>query len=273
MLLESEQDVLAWYESQPRVVTPAFVASVPWGEIAKTPLDPTFVPVMRYMRDVEMFTTLYASQMRQSPTWQDPSIRNFMERWTMEEPEHGNLLNRFLGEAGYPSLENWKEAARDELPNGYDAAAKTQTRLLSLLGREQTAAVHMTWGAVNEYSTLTAYQRLWQAANHPVLETILRAIAREEAMHSFFYWSMARIKLKASKTRRAITRFLLDRFWQPIGADVKGMDAIQMVLRTLFAGADGLHMIEQQVNRRLQELPGFETDTVVRDRVARMVGM
>ena len=126
----------------------------------------------------------------------------------------------------------------------------------------------MTWGAVNEYSTLTGYQRLWRAAKHPVLETILRAIAREEAMHSFFYWSMARIKLKASRARQAVSRFLLDRFWQPVGSDVKGMSEMHLVVRTLFAGAEGLRAAEQQINRRLQELPGFSGDLVVRNRVA-----
>ncbi len=270
MLLDREQDVLAWYEAQPRVVTPAFVASVPWKEVAKTPIDPAFIPVMRYMRDVEMFTGLYASQMKKTPTWQDPSIRTFMERWSTEEPEHGNLLDRFLSEAGYPTLEDWKEKAHASLPPGYDREVKRQSRILSLLGAGHTSAVHMTWGAVNEYSTLTGYQRLWQAAKHPVLETILRAIAREEAMHSFFYWSMARIKLRASKVRQALTRFLLDRFWEPVGGDVKGPQEMNIVIRTLFAGAEGLRAAEQQINRRLQELPGFAGDLVVRNRVAKI---
>ena len=45
---------------------------------------------------------------------------------------------------------------------------------------------HMVWGAINEITTLQGYRRLSELARHPVLETVLGAIIREESLHSAF---------------------------------------------------------------------------------------
>lgn len=266
MLFEREADVLSWYENQSRIVTPQFIASIPWKDVRAHPLDPKFVPILLYMRDIEMFTGVYYDELMRTPTWKDPVIRRFMDRWSTEEPTHAELLNRFLEEAGYPSVGDWAGHMRKTIPEKYYTDVTLRTRVLSLAG-DHVSAVHMTWGAVNEYSTLTGYQRLWQSANHPVLTHILKAIAREEAMHSFFYWSVARIKLKASRFRRALTRFLVERFWAPVGSNVKPTDDTHMMITSLFNGEEGLRAVRQQINRKLEELPGFGGTTVVQDRI------
>jgi hypothetical protein len=104
-----------------------------------------------------------------------------------------------------------------------------------------------------------------------VLTQILNAIAREEAMHSFFYWSVARIKLKASRFRQTLARFLVDRFWAPVGSGAKRPAETNLVVQTLFKGEDGLRAVRQQINRKLEELPGFGGTTTVFDRTAAIV--
>ena len=81
-------------------------------------------------------------------------------------------------------------------------------------------AVHMTWGAVNEWTTQAGYGRLAAKAKHPVLSELLRRIMRQEGRHIDFYAIGARRRLAASATARRITRFALRRYWAPVGAGV-----------------------------------------------------
>lgn len=257
MLFETESDAIKWYDSQERVLTPQALANIPWHEIKNHPLNPAFVPTMLYMRDVERFTSVYHDELSRTPTGQDPAIKQFMERWQTEETTHGELFNRFLNEAGYPTSDRWFEEAKAHIPQRYKIASRITTNITNLIGHH-FSAVHMTWGAINELSVLTGYQRLWTLAQHPVLEHILRQIAREEATHAFFYWSVARIKLLKSEFRQRLAKFIIEKFWTPVGQGTKPANEANAVIHTLFSGVDGLELIHQRVTRRIQQLPGLE---------------
>ncbi len=53
----------------------------------------------------------------------------------------------------------------------------------------------MTWGAINELTTLTGYQRLAAVAGHPVLAELLARIMRDESRHFLFYFHQAERRL------------------------------------------------------------------------------
>lgn len=267
MLFESESEAIGWYESQERILTPDFLNTIPWQNVKDHPLDPRFVPTLIYMRDVERFTSLYNEELLRTPTGKDPAIKRFMERWSTEETTHSDVLNRFLHEAGVPSSERWYEEAKKKIPLGYRLSSHITPRLTNLVGRHFTA-VHMTWGAINELSTLTGYQRLWTLAKHPVLEYILKHIAREEATHAFFYWSVARIKLLKSHFRQRLAKYIVNTFWSPVGEGTKPVKDSNQVITTLFSGVEGLEAIQQRVTRRIQQLPGLEDLRIVTDRIA-----
>jgi len=61
----------------------------------------------------------YYSELMRTPTGRDPVIKKFMDRWSVEELHHGNLLNRFLEEAGYPTGKNWQAEAMRSIPRSY----------------------------------------------------------------------------------------------------------------------------------------------------------
>jgi len=269
MLFEQDRDALAWYESQERVLNEKFLASIPWQEVSKTPLDPAFIPVLLYMRDVENFTSIYYDQLRRTPTGQDPVIRQFMDQWQHEETLHGDLLNRFLNEAGVPTSKQWQQEARANIPLRYRIKEPMISRLTRCVGKH-FSAVHMTWGAINELSTLNGYQRLWELAKHPVLEYILRGIAREEAKHSFFYWSIARIKLLHSSFRQSMTRWIIKNFWSPVGQGAKRAADTNRVIAALFRGAEGVKFMEQRVNDQLERLPGLQGLKTVTERISKI---
>lgn len=267
MLFDSTQDVLEWYQKGERVITPAFIDRVAWHQIKNHPIDEKFFPVLLYMRDVETMTTRYFDELMKSATGKDPVIRPFMEQWATEEPVHGQLLSRFLEEAGCPQEKDWKQKSFDGLTLSYRLRSKIKEWITLPFGKNFTS-VHMSWGAIHEYSTLTGYRRLWELAGHPVLEDILRAIAREEAKHAMFYWSVARISLLEHPVRQQLARYLVEKFWRPVGEGVKSEEESNVVIRTLFAGKEGIDQIRTYVNNRVAQLPGFETLTRVTDRIS-----
>lgn len=266
-MFETERDVLDWYERQPRAINKDFLSSVEWKEVGGYELKPSFLPVLYYMRDVESYTEVYYRELLRTPTGRDPVIRKFMDRWGVEELDHATLLNRFLEEAGFDTSERWKEEARSSIPLRYTTETYLATLVMNRFGRHLSGA-HMVWGAINELTTLQAYRRLWQAAEHPILETILRAIAREESAHAKFYAGIARIKLERSGFTRRLARFIVERFWDPVGQGAKPRSATDLVIAKLFGGDDGLRVFDERVSRPVSRLPGFSGLNALTRRIA-----
>lgn len=266
-MFETEKDVLDWYEAQPRALSEDFLRDINWTEAARHPLDPAFVPVLRYMRDVESFTEIYHRELLRTPTGRDPVIRRFMERWGVEEDDHGSLLNRFLGEAGVPVSSRWREEAHAAIPASYTLGTYAASLIANCFGRHFSGA-HMVWGTINEMTALQAYRRMWRAAGHPLLEKLLRAVAREESAHAKFYWSIARIRLARSKGATRLASFAVKRFWTPVGEGTKPKRESDYVISVLFGGAEGVSFFDEQVSRRVRRLPGFEGLQTLTRRIA-----
>ncbi len=268
-IVHSEQEAINWYEGQERVLTKDYIATIPWHETKNHELDQAFLPVLLYMRDVEKFTEIYYKELMRTPTGKDPVIRRFMDKWAVEEAVHGDLINRFLEEAGHPTSDKWFEQAKKQIPKKQSISSFMAAAAARLTGHH-FSAVHMTWGAINEFSTLTGYRTLWEKANHPVLTYLLKAIAKEEASHSFFYWTIARLKLQTSKFRQQLTRYIIKKFWSPVGQGLKRPAETNYVIKTLFSGDEGVAVMRDFVNKKIEQLPGLNGLTTITDRVAKI---
>jgi len=264
-MFETDKDVLDWYERQPRALSKDYVNNIKWDEIKNHPLNPAFIPVLLYMRDIEYYTDMYYRELLRTPTGRDPVIRKFMDRWSIEELHHGNLLNRFLNEAGYPTEEKWQTEAMRKIPAYY----KIQTYLLNIAVRpfgQHFHAAHMVWGTINEITALQAYQRLGELSGHSVLKKLLAGIVQEESIHTNFYWNVARVKLSQTKFSQDLARFIVSRFWAPVGQGPKAEHETNHVVRTLFRGASGLEHLKGKVEDRIARLPGFSGFTALTDK-------
>ena len=220
MTFETNREVLNWYEKQPRALTKEFIGAIDWSAIKKHRLDEKLIPVLLYMRDVEALTDMYYDELRRTPTGKDPIISKFMERWSNEEQTHGEILNRFLNEAGIETDRKWQTQVRRAVSAYYTINNYLITSLTNLVGKRFTAT-HMTFGAIHEMSTTQGYRRLAALANHPVLTQILQGIIREESAHTQFYRSVARIELQKSEISQKLSRFLIKHFWTPVGSGAK----------------------------------------------------
>ena len=271
MPFETKQEVLAWYERQPRTLTSEFLESVDWKSVRKCPLDERLVPVLFYMRDVETLTDMYYQELRRTPTGKDPVIGKFMERWGTEEQLHGELLNRFLTEAGFESDHKWKSQVFSSVSRFYRMNSGIITSLTNLAGRRFTAT-HMTFGAIHEMSTTQGYRRLMKLADHPVLTQLLNGIIREESAHTKFYSSVARIELRGNDLAQRIARWVIDHFWQPVGQGSLPRERTHYVIATLFGGDEGRECAERTVSDRIKQLPGFADVTRISETVEQICG-
>src|SRR5215204_622302 len=269
MAFETTKDVYDWYERQRPIFTKEGIESIPWSEVRKHPLDQRFIPVLLYMRDVETLTDLYHRELLRTPTGKDRYIGRFMERWGVEAVIHGEILNRFLNEAGVETGDRWQTQVRKNVSNIYSLNTYVMTSLTNLLGRRFTAT-HMSFGAIHEMSTAQAYRRMDELAGHPVLSKILNGIIREESFHTHFYWSVAKLELRNSDLAQRIARFVIKSFYRPVGQGSLHKSRTEYAIRTLFGDSGGIEQLHKTVTQRAQSLPGLESLDKVTDTLGRI---
>jgi len=115
--------------------------------------------------------------------------------------------------------------------------------------------VHMTWGAINELTTLTGYRRLATLVDHPVLHDLLDRIVLDESRHFYFYFKQAEQRLQRPRTAR-ITRAVVERFWEPVGSGVQPASETRFLADYLFGGREG-RAAARKVDLTIADLPGF----------------
>jgi len=116
-------------------------------------------------------------------------------------------------------------------------------------------AVHMAWGAINEWTTQAGYGRLSERADHPTLRELVGRIMKQEGGHIDFYASEATRRLSASPRAQKMTRFLLKHAWRPVGSGVMPKSEVDFLVDYLFDGPDG-QAVAARIDRRVDRLPG-----------------
>ncbi len=175
--------------------------------------------------------------------------------WNYEEYWHGEALAAVLAAHGVTTGGDHIRAVR--LAQGRrDRFAPIRQALLAGAIGDDFIAVHMTWGAINEWSTHTGYARLIEREDHSVLTELLRRIMRQETRHVAFYVSQARDRLAASRRAQRLTRFALRRFWEPVGSGVMPGAETRHLLTYLLAGPEG-ERAAAGVDARVDRLPGL----------------
>lgn len=229
------------------------------------------------MMDIESHTIIYLRDLLATPAAQDPEITAFLSCWAYEELWHGEAFSRFLGEAGV-ALPPDGERPRGGAPYPSRARRNAWIRralggrgyaghLLTLLGSAllgDFVALHMTWGAVNELSTLTAYERMIERTRHPVLSDLLTRIVKDERRHFAFYRAQARMRLARSPSARRVTRWTMEHLWAPVGTGVRPQEETDFVVVWLFGG-DGGRAAAEQMDGVVGELAGFRGTRMIRD--------
>ena len=234
------------------------------------PLPNGALRCVRFMHDVEYHTVCYLRDLLLSPAHSDPEITSFLSFWAFEEFWHGEALASVLAAHGEVSGETRVAAMRQRL--GWSERIRPVAMMAgSALAGEHFVAVHMAWGAINEWTTQAGYSQLSRRADHPVLRELLRRIMRQEGRHIDFYASQAERRLAASRPARRLTRMALSRYWTPVGSGVMPPAETRHLAGYLLGGPDGLE-VARRIDRRVDRLPGLAglglLERSVRDLVA-----
>ena len=227
--------------------------AVDWDEVPRHPIPPPAVRTLHYMQDIESHTIVYLRSLLATRAIDDPEVATFLACWLYEETFHGLALARFLEAAGHPVPPRAEPRGQEPLVKRIESAV---TALVSKAWPD-FCAVHMTWGAINELTTLTGYRRLASVAGHPVLSELLDRIVRDESRHFFFYYRQAEIRLGRPSVAR-VARLLVDRFWAPVGSGVQPREELCFLGAYLFAGDEG-RAAARKVDDTIRRLPGFAT--------------
>ncbi len=243
---------IARYQS---LVRPVDVSDIDFDDFRRQPLDAESLRCLRYMHDVEYHTVCYLRDLLVTSAHADPEITTFLTFWAYEEFWHGEAIASVLAAHGEPA-----GATRvGELRAGRRARDRVSpivaTMASALLGRTMPA-VHMAWGAINEWTTQAGYARLAQRADHRTLQTLLRRIMTQEGRHIDFYASQAQHRLEGDRRSQAVCRYALAHLWRPVGSGVVASAETDFLVRHLFGGPEGL-AVADRIDRRVDRLPGL----------------
>lgn len=253
------------------------LSGLAWDRIKLTPLAVGEARTLAYMMDIETHTVVFLRDLLATRAAFEPDVTAFLSCWVYEELWHGEAFSRFLGEAGYllgPDGERvWSDAPypsraprnawirRKIGAKGY--ASHVATLAAAALFKD-FVALHMTWGAVNELSTLTAYHRVIAKTEHPVLVDLLERVIKDERRHFAFYRAQARMRLARSSQARTVTRWALEHLWAPVGTGVRPQHETDMAVAYVYGDRDGQEA-SREMDATLGELPGLEGIHIYRD--------
>ena len=226
----------------------------------KNPMSADSLRTLRYMADVEYHTVCYMRDMLVTPSHRDKDVTGFMTMWNREEFWHGEALAAILEVHG--EKVDYDQLRANRLKLGWrDKLDPVKQGLLGKFVGSDFVAVHMSWGAANEYSAVAAYKRMAALEKDPVLAELLVRIARQESRHVAFYVSQARERLLKSKKAQKQTRFLLQKVWAPVGSSIIELDDVKFVFGQLMSGEEGRKAAEK-LDANISNLPGMSGLTI-----------
>jgi hypothetical protein len=237
-------------------------------DFADRPLSADALRSLRYMHDVEHHTVCYLRDLLLTPAHRDPVITSFLSCWVFEEMWHGEAIGRVLEAHGEPAgAQRIAELRRGRRRR--QAVTTLSTIASAAFAGRAFVALHMAWGAVNEWTTQAGYARLADVADHPTLRTLLRRIMKQEGSHIDFYASEATRRLDDDTSAQRLTRYALSHWWRPVGSGVMPQPEVGFLLRYLFDGKKGTEALER-IDRRVDRLPGQRDLHLLQRAVARV---
>jgi hypothetical protein len=217
------------------------------------------------MHDVEFHTICYLRDLLMTSAHRDPEVTSFLTFWTYEEYWHGEALAEVFSVHGEKTGPQ-RVAMIRQANRRRDRWRPFVHALGSILAGPSYTAIHMSWGAVNEWTTQAGYGRLAARASHPALTMLLNRIMRQEGRHIDFYAAYAQRQLREDLRAQRLVRMALRRFWSPVGATVMPASEVEFLVTYLFGDEEGRTVVAR-LDRRVQSLPGLEGVSLLADAV------
>lgn len=226
-----------------------------WNAAVKTGLSADEKFILTYFSDIEGQTIFYLRDLLNTKVTADPEATAFLTMWNYEEFFHGQTLAHLLKECGHPlgTLRNAEVRRSSQIS---ETVLSWASRIVSKILPDSFLALYMSWGALNELTTLRGYERLCDTTANPVLREICERIAKQERRHFAWYFNSARERLEKSSGARQFTKTMLRLFWTPVGAGVKSDTEVVRLIGTLFPDKHG-EDLARGIDEKIATLPGL----------------
>jgi len=234
-------------------------AGIDWQAVTASPLSKGDLFCLHYMMDIENHVSLYLSHLLVTRACMDPILTAFLACWNYEELWHGENLGKLL------NLYGIEFDAQDRIANvranlGFQNSVSILSTMVGSWLLKDFSAVYLTVGAINELSTLTGYAALIRKSGHPVLKDLLGRIIKDERRHYAFYFNSAKEWLTGNEKAQRVDRWMLNRFWVPVGQGVKTQEQVDALALYLFddeQGEEDLLALDEKIGK-LPGLAGIE---------------
>jgi hypothetical protein len=253
------------------------LSAVDWDDLPNHALGHGDVMCVHYMMDIETHTVIYLRDLLATRAANDPHVTAFLSCWVYEELWHGEAFSEFLrhygievpaeprlpdGSTPMPTRPHRVKELREKLGVGHQLHLLPM--MIGSMATRHFIALHMTWGAINELTTLQSYYALIRRTpENPVLHQMLRRVIQDERRHFAFYRAQARARLeRAPRRARRVVRWALENLWTPVGAGVKSQEEVDALAVYLFSDAEGRKQV-RDIDRTVSELPGLDGLTLV----------
>ncbi|HUR26509.1 MAG TPA: acyl-ACP desaturase [Candidatus Thermoplasmatota archaeon] len=233
------------------------VDDLAWGQVPSFPLTEGEVRFLQYMMNIEDHTIVYLRELLSTKVIEDAEVTAFLSCWAYEEYFHGAALQRFLEAYVGPGVVSKDAGYRLRQSSAVGRAVKKLVAPLVSAATPDFAAVHMTWGAAQECTTLHGYEALARQSRHPVLKELMARIVKDERRHFAFYYNQAEKRLGRSPRMQRITRLAMDRLWRPVGVGAMPASESDFAAWYLFRDAQGQADL-QAIDGTMAQLPGMK---------------
>lgn len=228
------------------------VSDLNFNEVRRHPVAAGEIRALQYMMDIEAHTLCYLRDLLNADAGRDPEIADFLACWLYEESYHGRAIEKFVQAAG---SNRYAAVCSRRRPSLRDRIQRLGSSVLHAV-RADFHIVHMTWGSIQEITTLTGYHCLAAKSRNPVLVEILDRIVRDESRHFSFYYHKAQQGLARSQGTQTLTSALLRKFWGPVGYGVKPASEVDFMLQYIFGDELG-HEAIRHIDKTISRLPGL----------------
>jgi rubrerythrin len=235
---------------------PLDLSGIDWSKAKEQPLSESELRCIHYMLDIETYTIAYLRDLVNSKAIeQDADMAEFIACWAYEEAFHSRALGRFLKEAGVPLDPNRKPSY--QRPERFSETFRDLgASILSRIFPDFTT-VYLTWGAIQELTTLNGYNNVARKSKNEILVEVLRRIMKDEARHFGFYYNKAMRRLSDSPKAQSLTSFMVKTFWRPVGSGIKTDEDVAFIIAYAFGDEQGQEAV-RRIDNTISKLPGLE---------------
>jgi len=234
------------------------IEDLDWGLARKIGLTAREIETLKFFADIESQTVYYFLEVAKLQVARDPELLTFLTMWNYEEYFHSHAITRLMQECGVPVEDATDRSTR--IRAGARLKAKledfAQTMMAKLMPK-RFVALWMFWGALQECLTTQAYEEVIRSTPNPVLAEMFRRIAKQERRHFAYYYGQARERLVDNKRNQRFCRYIVQKFYAPVGSGVKDDAQAAALVAGLFPGKR-IYEVMGYIERRMAQLPGME---------------